>query len=187
MVEGEEKPLHRIGLTLYGQVAQAGPGQGVAAGGIEIPLQLGQAGLQFSPAECSCIQGRQLRQRQLGQIALAARGHRQTQGIVVQAQGIQPAAQGLIVHPGRQAQYYPLVPVAGPGKALLEEPVLDGMERELADQAALLAPVADGLLLAELTAEAAHRLGFEHVLHAAVQPRIPQSGGELDAEDGIAA
>ncbi|MNE92062.1 hypothetical protein D3C80_1897490 [compost metagenome] len=78
--------------------------------------------------------------------------------------------------------------MTGLGKALLEEPVLDGMERELAGQAALLAPVADCLLLAELAelaAEAAHRFGFEHVLHAAVQPRIPQPGGELDAEDGI--
>ncbi|MND90456.1 hypothetical protein D3C80_825390 [compost metagenome] len=105
---------------------------------------------------------------------------------MVLAQGIQPAAQGLIVHPARQAQYYPLVPVAGPGEALLEEPVLYGMERELAGEAALLAPMADRLL-AELAAEAAHRLGFEHVLHAAVQPRIPQPGGELDAEDGVTA
>ena len=106
---------------------------------------------------------------------------------MVLTQGIQPAAQGLIVHPGRQAQDHPLVPVAGLGKALLEEPVLNGVERELAGQAALLAPVADRLLLAELAAEAAHRLGFEHVLHAAVQSRIPQPGGELDAEDGVTA
>ena len=106
---------------------------------------------------------------------------------MVLAQGIQPAAQGLIVHPGRQAQDHPLVPVTGLGKALLEEPVLNGVERELAGQAALLAPVADRLLLAELAAEAAHRLGFEHVLHAAVQSRIPQPGGELDAEDGVTA
>ncbi|MNL02416.1 hypothetical protein D3C87_1229240 [compost metagenome] len=77
--------------------------------------------------------------------------------------------------------------MAGLGEALLEEPVLNGVERELAGQAALLASVADGLLLAELAAEAAHRLGFEHVLHAAVQPRIPQPGGELDAEDGVTA
>ncbi|MNH14486.1 hypothetical protein D3C79_740780 [compost metagenome] len=63
--------------------------------------------------------------------------------------------------------------MTGLGKALLEEPVLDGVERELAGQAALLAPVADGLLLTELAAEAAHRLGFEHVLHAAVQAGVP--------------
>ncbi len=106
---------------------------------------------------------------------------------MVLAQVIQPAAQGLIVHSGRQAQDHPLVPVTGLGKALLEEPVLDGVERELAGQAALLASMADSLLLAELATEAAHRLGFEHVFHAAVQPRIPQPGGELDAEDGVTA
>ena len=189
VMEGEEEPLHRLALplTFQREIAQAGPGQGVAAGRVEISLQLGQAGLQLGLIEIGGIQGRQRRQWQFGQVALAGRGHRQTQGIVVLAQGIQPAAQGLIVHPGRQAQDHPLVPVTGLGKALLEEPVLNGVERELAGQAALLAPVADRLLLAELAAEAAHRLGFEHVLHAAVQPRIPQPGGELDAEDGVTA
>ncbi|MNP08108.1 hypothetical protein D3C76_1001640 [compost metagenome] len=166
---------------------QPGPGQGVAAGGIEIPLHLGQADLQFSPAECSCIQGRQRRQRQLGQIALTGWDHRQTQGVVMLAQCGQPAMQGGIAHPGWQAQYYPLVPVTRLGEALLEEPVLDGMERELPCQIALFGLVTDCLLLAELAAEAAHRLGLEHVLDAAMQPRIPQPGAELDAEDGVAA
>ncbi|MNU90949.1 hypothetical protein D3C71_808290 [compost metagenome] len=189
VMEGEKEPLHRLALArpLEGEIAQAGPGQGVAAGRVEISLQLGQAGLQLGLIEIGGIQGRQRRQWQFGQVTLAGRGHRQTQGIVVLAQGIQPAAQGLIVHPGRQAQDHPLVPMTGLGKALFEEPVLNGVERELAGQAALLAPVADSLLLAELAAEAAHRLGFEHVLHAAVQPRIPQPGGELDAEDGVTA
>ncbi|MNE18745.1 hypothetical protein D3C80_1117990 [compost metagenome] len=187
VMEGEEEPLHRLCLTLDGQVAQAGPGQGVATGGIEIPLQPGQAGLQFSPAECSCIQGRQRQQRQLGQIALTGWDHRQTQGVVMLAQCGQPAMQGGIAHPGWQAQYYPLVPVTRLGEALLEEPVLDGMERELPCQIALFGLVTDCLLLAELAAEAAHRLGLEHVLDAAVQPRIPQPGGELDAEDGVTA
>ncbi|MNQ80999.1 hypothetical protein D3C85_959980 [compost metagenome] len=103
------------------------------------------------------------------------------------AQCGQPAGQGVIIDPGGQAQYHPLIPVAGLGEALLEEPVLYGMQREVAGEAALFGLVPDCLLLAELAAEAAHRLGLEHVLDAAVQPRIPQPGGELDAEDGVTA
>ncbi|MNG99997.1 hypothetical protein D3C79_591800 [compost metagenome] len=104
---------------------------------------------------------------------------------MVQQQCLQPVTEAPIRQPLGQAQYHPLIPVTGLGEALLEEPVLDGVEREVADQIALLAPVADGLLLAELAAEAAHRLGLEHVLDAAMQPRIPQPGAELDAEDGV--
>ncbi|MNZ71032.1 hypothetical protein D3C78_893850 [compost metagenome] len=92
VMESEEEPLHRLTLalplTLEGEIAQAGPGLGVAAGGVEIPLQLGQVGLQLGCIEAAGIQGQQRRQWQFGQVVLTGRGHRQAQRIVVLAQGI---------------------------------------------------------------------------------------------------
>ncbi|MNF43861.1 hypothetical protein D3C84_249620 [compost metagenome] len=106
---------------------------------------------------------------------------------MVQQQCLQPVTEAPIRQPLGQAQYHPLIPVAGLGEALLEEPVLDGVQREFPLEQPRLRLVTCGLLLAELAAEAAHRLGLEHVLDAAMQPRIPQPGAELDAEDGVAA
>ncbi|MNG99998.1 hypothetical protein D3C79_591810 [compost metagenome] len=75
MMERQEEPLHGLRLPLDGQVVQPGPGQGLAAGGIQRPLQEGQLRLQLGLAERPGIQPGQRRQHRLAEIALARRRH----------------------------------------------------------------------------------------------------------------
>ena len=115
-----------------------GPGQGMPAGRIQTLLQLGQAGLQLGLIEAGRHPGSAAAVRQFGQIVLtvgvtARRGHR--------GAGAGHSTSRAGPHrptPAGRRRITPGSSDRASAKPCLE-PVLNGVERELAGQAALLA------------------------------------------------